>query len=469
MPQSIVTTLGIGKDKFPLLHSSFNKLSPHFRDGFRVVLVGAVFDFARRICEVAWAWVYGTVTVTATFEAGDEAYDWINEWLKEQPRYSDSRNFDVFAKPRDIDGVKPIEPAVEEGKTPGTLAMYFPAQGTSHWMTYNSRVLRVSRKRATIEPFPPFGGPPSSRDSIKVTLFSFSQSTLQNLIENAGKEYRSKELTHIVIWIADQYGNWKRLTSRPHRDLSSVVLDPSLKAMLLSDTKEFLASERWYADRGIPYRRGYLLYGTPGSGKSSSIHALASELRLDIYIVPLSMKSIDDGVLSDLITSTPQRCIILYEDIDAAFGSRIAITSTDARGDVTEKSGITLSGLLNTIDGVQAQEGRLLFATTNHPEKLDPALSRPGRMDVKIEYSHATQWQAEQLFRLFYPIDSTAETKEKDSLELEDAVRLFADAIPPMKVSVAQLQGYLMRFKGKPVNAAKDVGVWLEEELNGSV
>lgn len=59
MPQSIVTTLGIGKDKFPFLHSSLDKLSPHLRDGFRVVFVGAVFDLARRICEVAWAWVYG--------------------------------------------------------------------------------------------------------------------------------------------------------------------------------------------------------------------------------------------------------------------------------------------------------------------------------------------------------------------------------------------------------------------------
>lgn len=89
-------------------------------------------------------------------------------------------------------------------------------------------------------------------------------------------------------------------------------------------------------------------------------------------------------------------------------------------------------------------------------------------MDVKVEYTHATQWQAEQLFRLFYPVDPTAETKEKDSSEFEDAVRMFADAIPPLKVSVAQLQGFLMRFKGKPVEAAKEVGVWLEEELGGS-
>jgi chaperone BCS1 len=82
-------------------------------------------------------------------------------------------------------------------------------------------------------------------------------------------------------------------------------------------------------------------------------------------------------VLSDLTTSTPNRCIFLYEDIDAAFVDRSSITAVDARGDMAERSGVTLSGLLNTIDGVQAQEGRLLFATTNHPERIDPALARP--------------------------------------------------------------------------------------------
>ncbi|KAG8735632.1 hypothetical protein FRC10_010337 [Ceratobasidium sp. 414] len=264
--------------------------------------------------------------------------------------------------------------------------------------------------------------------------------------------------------ILESQSGEKSLSSRPLATyFPAPVLEPKIKERLFGDVKEFLEGKQWYAQRGIPYRRGYLLFGTPGSGKTSSIHALASELRLDIYIVPLSLKAIDDGILSDLITSMPQRCILLYEDIDAAFRARNASSASGAYGNLVEKSGITLSGLLNTIDGVQAQEGCLLFATSNHPERLDPALIRPGRMDVKIEYNYATQWQAEQLFRLFYPEQSG---KEKSSIE--SASKLFAEAIPPSRLSVAQLQGYLMRHKGRHEDAAQGVKKWIEEELPAS-
>ncbi|QRV80682.1 AAA family ATPase [Ceratobasidium sp. AG-Ba] len=290
-------------------------------------------------------------------------------------------------------------------------------------------------------------------------MFSVTQAPLKQLIEDAGAQFRARDLTGITIYMADQYGNWKRLTSKPHRNYASVVLEPKMKDDLFGDVKEFLEGKEWYAQRGIPYRRGYLLFGTPGSGKTSSIHALASELGLDIYIVPLSLRAIDDAILSDLITSMPQACILLYEDIDAAFGSRTA----GEENAVPPQSGVTLSGLLNTIDGVQAQEGCLLFATTNHPEHLDPALIRPGRMDIKIEYRHATQWQAEQLFRLFYPVESSGE-----KLPVERAARAFAQSIPESRLSVAQLQGFLMRFKGHPEDAARDAKSWVEVELAGA-
>ncbi|CAE6498042.1 unnamed protein product [Rhizoctonia solani] len=425
-------------------------------------------------------------TTTATFESGNEAFDWISEWLEKQPGYSTSREFDVVARPRarTLSNL-PVPPGMRgmhmlnqsKPAKDGSLAQYLPSHDTRHWMFYGSQLIRVKRSRMAMGAD---YGPSYNVERITLTLFTFSQTALQKLIEKAAQEHRARDLAEIQIHIGDQYGNWKRLSSKPHRDFGSVVLEPEVKRRLLEDANEFLDNERWYADRGIPYRRGYLLYGTPGSGKSSSIHALASELRLDIYVVPLSLRkyatysvapllfkltgfSIDDSVLADLISGTPDRCILLYEDIDAAFVDRSTNPApeqqtTNARGEPS--FGVTLSGLLNTIDGVQAPEGRLLFATTNHPERLDQALSRPGRMDVKIEYCHATQWQAEQLFRLFYPLEPKAEKTSLDKHAQE-----FASAVPPNKLSVAQLQGYLMRYKGNPEQAAKDVGRWIEEEL----
>jgi mitochondrial chaperone BCS1 len=201
--------------------------------------------------------------------------------------------------------------------------------------------------------------------------------------------------------------------------MNSVVLDKGIKEHILDDARDFLQSKRWYTERGIPFRRGYLLYGAPGSGKTSIIHSLAGELSLDIYIVSLSKSGLDDSTLyvlakyaftlflivllrNQLISNLPERCIALMEDLDAVFtkgltrniagteldSSRVDDRDLDSDDDDTtlHSSGvhITLSGLLNALDGVSAQEGRLLFATTNRYSVLDPALTRPGRLDLHV-------------------------------------------------------------------------------------
>lgn len=165
--------------------------------------------------------------------------------------------------------------------------------------------------------------------------------------------------------------------------------------------------------------------------QSSLIHAIAGELMLDIYVVSLSSSWINDSTLTTLMGRVPARCIVLLEDLDAAFTRSVTrddeSTGTpgskkdgETQGPSNDSSGtsrhrsrnkealsdvntLSLSGLLNALDGVAAAEGRLLFATTNHLERLDPALSRPGRMDVWIEFKNASKWQAQQLFRNFFP------------------------------------------------------------------
>ena len=79
--------------------------------------------------------------------------------------------------------------------------------------------------------------------------------------------------------------------------MDSIVLDEGVKELILGDARDFLRSKTWYGDRGIPFRRGYLLWGVPGSGKTSIIHGLAGELGLDIYIVSLAKSGLDDSTL----------------------------------------------------------------------------------------------------------------------------------------------------------------------------
>jgi len=150
------------------------------------------------------------------------------------------------------------------------------------------------------------------------------------------------------------------------------------------------------------------------------------------------------------------------------------------------KSAVTLSGLLNVIDGVGSEEGKLFFATvrsnesremvlplfslsqTNYVHRLDPALLRPGRIDMKIQYNLSTRQQASALFARFF-IESrfSATTDSEKSLTGDDLSRLekeFAALIPEDEFSTAELQGYLLTCKKDPVEAVAGVVAWIEKE-----
>lgn len=185
---------------------------------------------------------------------------------------------------------------------------------------------------------------------------------------------------------------------RRKRPLESVVLDEGVKERIVDDVQDFLNTGQWYHDRGIPYRRGYLLYGPPGTGKSSFIQALAGELDYDIAILNLSERGLTDDRLNHLLTIVPNRTLVLLEDVDAAFANRRVQTDSDGyRG-----ANVTFSGLLNALDGVASAEERVLFLTTNHIDRLDPALVRPGRVDMTVRLGALTRYQVGCLWDRFY-------------------------------------------------------------------
>merc|ERR1711931_482639 len=165
---------------------------------------------------------------------------------------------------------------------------------------------------------------------------------------------------------------------RVRRPFNSVILDENIAENILDDVHEFIRNQKWYLDRGIPYRRGYLLHGPPGCGKSSFISALAGELQYSICVMNVGDPSLSDDRLNYLLSIAPPRSIILLEDIDAAFASR-EDGNRNQNGSYAPNF-ITFSGLLNSLDGVASTEERLVFMTTNYLDRLGPALIRPGRV-----------------------------------------------------------------------------------------
>jgi chaperone BCS1 len=294
---------------------------------------------------------------------------------------------------------------------------------------------------------------PLDQEELTLTCWGRNHKVLSDLLQTAvDEEYKKNKSTDLTIWVRaaqSWMGGWEKAVTKKRRDLNTVVLDVHLKAELVSDAKKFINEPEYYADLGIPYRRGYLLYGPPGNGKTSFCQALAGELNLDICMLNLSDSSLDDNSLAGSLRDAPANAIILIEDIDAAFVGRDdavgvggAKGSSSGGGGRRSSGGISFSGLLNAIDGAASQEGRILIMTTNHKEKLDPALIRPGRADFHREIRNATKDQAMSMFERFF-----AELEGRQDVQAA-SVRFGARFPDSGDISMAMLQGFLQAHRG---------------------
>ena len=184
-------------------------------------------------------------------------------------------------------------------------------------------------------------------ETVTLTSLGRSRDIFTDMLTEARTMALKKQAGKTLIYTA--WGTeWKQFgQGRNKRPLASVLLPPRLGESLLGDVLEFTKSQSWYLDRGIPYRRGYLLYGPPGCGKSSYIFALAGQLNYNIAILNLNDKGLTDDRLNVLLSVVPMRTIILLEDVDAAFTKERQQQNTYS---------VTFSGLLNALGQAMRRE-----------------------------------------------------------------------------------------------------------------
>ncbi|XP_028774645.1 AAA-ATPase At3g50940 [Neltuma alba] len=206
----------------------------------------------------------------------------------------------------------------------------------------------------------------------------------------------AKVLRIFTVDYEGMYGNlndaWIPTNLDHPATFETLALDPDIKRFVMEDLERFVRRKEYYKKVGKAWKRGYLLYGPPGTGKSSFIAAMANYLHFDIYDLELTELRCNSE-LRRLLVAMANRSILVVEDIDCTveFQDRMAKSMT-ASGCGSSQPQVTLSGLLNFIDGLWSTCGdeRIIVFTTNHKEKLDPALLRPGRMDVHIHMSYCT-------------------------------------------------------------------------------
>ncbi|KAK1981052.1 P-loop containing nucleoside triphosphate hydrolase protein [Colletotrichum cereale] len=249
----------------------------------------------------------------------------------------------------------------------------------------------------------------------------------------------------------DESAEWRLIASQS-RNIETIVLALGTKEKLLADLGSFLqpAAVEWYSARGIPYRRGYLFNGPPGTGKTSLCMALATRFNLPVYQLGLGSVEMNDSRLAELFDSVPSKCLLLIEDIDA-----VGLANREA-SPAERRDGVTLSGLLNLIDGIGAPEGRILIMTTNYAVNLDKALVRTGRIEKVCDFRMADKACAKFLFRSLM------------SVRGEELAQEFANKIPDDVFSPADLQSYLINTRDCPRTAVEEVEAWVEEKLQQS-
>ncbi|QLQ78407.1 hypothetical protein HG537_0A06540 [Torulaspora globosa] len=408
------------RGKFSSLIANAMENNPYFAAGGGLMILGTGLAVARSGIIKASSLIYRQMIVDLEIQSKDKSYAWFLQWMSKHP-HRISKHLSVRTNYVQHDN----------GSVTTKFALV-PGPG-NHWIRYKGAFIRITRERSAKMIDLTNGSP---FEIVTLTTL-YRDRFLFDEILNEAKNIALKSAEGKTVIYTSFGPEWRKFGQpKAKRLLPSVILDRGIKEDILSDVHDFMRNGKWYSDRGIPYRRGYLLYGPPGSGKTSFIQALAGELDYNICILNLSEGNLTDDRLNHLMNNMPERSILLLEDIDAAFNQRTK------SGETGFKSNVTFSGLLNALDGVTSSEETITFMTTNHPEKLDPAIMRPGRIDYKVFVGNATPYQIEKMFIKFYPGE-------------EALCKKFVQATANLNVqiSTAQLQGLFVMNKDKPKDA----------------
>lgn len=553
--------------------------------GFDITLVVSILAFifglytaAKFIWKHAYAQFQEYCMSFICIDSDDDIYDHVMKWLQGQRVVQESRRLVAKTSQQSIwdlqgeDGeIKALDNQVLlnfsnwDAKVPPEFQPYFG----NHRFFHKGRYFELRRSTKTVVHQGWAGSIFQNDETIQLTCIGRSTQPIKDLLMECREQYLITRKANTVVRRphTKEHRNrgrtvWTTVAKRPSRPLDTVVLDNAQKESLLADINEYLhpSSPRWYANRGIPYRRGYLFAGPPGTGKSSLAWAVAGVFGLEIYCISLVEPTLTEEDLGILFANLPRRCIVLLEDVDsaglvkrqtldeepatkgeneakaevektgAAIGAEIAkaikSASTNNKSKINDNNhneGISLSGLLNAIDGVASHEGRVLVMTTNFPEKLDDALIRPGRIDMRIDFTLATRYQIRELFTRMYSPDShiqshalggkassdpvtthashirsspspspstgslsptetgsktptqtpqnikainnsnaASDTKDDDIASIASQ---FASSIPDGVFSPAEIQGFLLTRKKEPLRALAEIDAWKDKLL----
>lgn len=275
----------------------------------------------------------------------------------------------------------------------------------THFFMYKGRMFWVSRSQMANQ------GLRQVTYKLVITCVGRSRKLILDLID----EFRyipDESKTGIYNF---SYGGWSRAADIPKRSLKSVVIQKDIKDELIKTIDEFKESRSWYEEKGLAYKKTILIHGVPGTGKTSIIKALASHYNMSI--AQLNITQVDDNGFNAAITNVPKGAFLVIEDFDSAKstksrsgvkhgnnGNNTAQTE-DSNNKVTIdiESRLSLTGILNALEGIVSLEDKIIFLTTNTINDIDPAIIRKGRIDLVVNIDMMERAEIEEYTKLMFP------------------------------------------------------------------
>jgi len=390
-----------------------------FKGGFLLAVLGASFAYLRNTPLKIWNRIKYYSIITVIFTDKDRLFDYFIDYFDRQKitarktnlrirtfteRYDPEKNESMDVVPNMIDNrceynIFQKKEERQHKKIKMRLRVVYGLGMGSHYVKYDNFRMFISRGK---DEEGGGGGAGGSIDSIilpqslSIKFFRWNRKKFHKMIEDIYKIHLkdSEDLIHYHNY--NTIHGWSYIAGLKKRPLSTVMLKEGQKKEIVGKIDDFLDKEDIYIKQGRAWQFGIGLEGPAGTGKTSLVTGLASHFNYDVALLALGDSTMKDEHVREAFTSLPPNCFLLIEDIDSFFG-----TKKDKRK--SKVDGVTFSNLINCINGVISNPGRILFVTSNYMRDMDDALIRKGRIDYIFTLNECDEYQAQAMFVNFFP------------------------------------------------------------------